>query len=101
MAVVCSGLLPGLALLVSFSVLPLQEQLVQALHGDWPELSEDVVLKRHGQGSSHWVTVDENMTLKEILLQPNHIVPGVPLFWVLAQGTTYRDRFLSEELKRF
>eukprot|EP00775_Hariotina_reticulata_P012859 gene12859-12986_t len=78
-----------------------QEQLVQALHGEWPELSEDAGLKRHGQGASHWATVDENMTLKDVLLQPNHLVPGVPLFWVLARGTAYEGRFLSEELKRF
>jgi hypothetical protein len=36
-----------------------------------------------------------------VLLQPDHIVPGLPLFWVVAAGTDYRTRFLAEELKRF
>jgi hypothetical protein len=79
----------------------LQEQLVKALHGDWPEMRPGAGPQRYGQHVSHWVPVDPKMSLREVLLQPDHVVPGLPLFWVLAKGTDYRQRFLAEELKRF
>lgn len=45
--------------------------------------------------------MEQQKSLKEVLLQPDHVVPGLPLFWVVAKGTDYRQRFLAEELKRF
>lgn len=80
-----------------------QEQLVQALHGEWPEAERDPSAgpQRYGQAASHWVPVDEALSLKQVLQQPDHVVPGVPLFWVLAEGTDYQRRFLAEELRRF
>ncbi|KAL3676038.1 hypothetical protein R1sor_025986 [Riccia sorocarpa] len=43
-----------------------------------------------------WVKVQEKMTLNEVLSQGNHIIPGVPVFFVVATGTSFRDKFLKE-----
>lgn len=81
----------------------LQVHLVQALHGSWPEVNKPGAggPQRYGRQASHWVRVEQSQSLREVLLQPDHIVPGLPLFWVVAAGTDYRTRFLAEELKRF
>ncbi|KAF6259158.1 hypothetical protein COO60DRAFT_1622080 [Scenedesmus sp. NREL 46B-D3] len=78
-----------------------QNQLVDALHGQWPDPDPQAGPKRYGEGASHWVAVDEALSLRQVLLQPGHVVPGVPLFWVLARDTDYQARFLAEELRRF
>lgn len=84
-----------------FVYLPcVQEQLVQAMHGQWPELPADAGPRRYGPGASHWVAVDEAASLRQVLLAPDHVVPGVPLFWVVAKGTDYARRFVAEELRR-
>lgn len=74
---------------------------MQALHGNWPEAQHGAGPKRYGDKASCWVLVEQQKSLKEVLLQPDHVVPGLPLFWVVAKGTDYRQRFLAEELKRF
>lgn len=77
---------------------------MQALHGNWPELQQHAGSggpQRYGQQASHWVLVDPKQSLREVLLRPDHLVPGVPLFWVLARDTDYQQRFLAEDLKRF
>lgn len=80
----------------------LQDELVQAMNGQWPDVAKDEAApNRYGQGASHWVKVDEQLSLKQVLLQEDHIVPGVPLFWVLAKDTDYEKRFLAEELRRY
>lgn len=78
-----------------------QDQLVDALHGKWPERDPQAGPKRYGSSSSHWVPVDESLSLRQVLLAPDHVIPGVPLFWVLARDTQYQARFLAEELRRF
>ncbi|KAL2608295.1 hypothetical protein R1flu_026868 [Riccia fluitans] len=45
---------------------------------------------------SRWVKVQERMTLNEVLSQANHIIPGIPVFFVVATGTSFRDKFLKE-----
>lgn len=76
---------------------------MQALHGDWPDTLQGAGSgpNRYGPKASHWVHVKQDLTLREVLLQQDHIIPGLPLFWVLAKGTDYQQRFLQEELKRF
>jgi hypothetical protein len=44
--------------------------------------------------------VDEGATLGQVLREEGHVVPGLPLFWVLARDTTYRERFLAERVQR-
>ena len=31
----------------------------------------------------------------QVLAKPDHVIPGIPLFWVVAKGTPYRKRFLE------
>lgn len=38
------------------------------------------------------------LTLGQLLAQPDFVVPGVPLFFVVAKGTEYRQRFLAQGL---
>jgi hypothetical protein len=78
-----------------------QDKLIEALHGNWPEAKIGAGPQRYGQQASHWVAVDQTQSLREVLLQQDHVIPGLPLFWVIAEGTDYKQRFLAEELKRF
>jgi hypothetical protein len=43
------------------------------------------------------VRVDPAATLGAVLAAPDHVVPGVPVFFVVAAGTAFRDRFLAAE----
>ncbi|MEW5307249.1 MAG: hypothetical protein WDW36_009657 [Sanguina aurantia] len=73
-----------------------QQQLVCAMQGKWPEEGyADTALTRFGEGASTWQQVPESCTLHEVLTRPDHIIPGIPLFFVLAKGTAYRTKFLE------
>eukprot|EP00877_Chromochloris_zofingiensis_P013621 jgi/Chrzof1/8512/Cz03g13240.t1 len=76
-----------------------QDQLVSAMQGQWPDDYTDVGPQRYGDNAAYWCRVNEQQTLQEILWLPDHIIPGVPLFWVVAEGTQYKDRFLAQQLK--
>ena len=39
----------------------------------------------------------ERATLAELLAAPDFVVPGVPVFFVVAAGTVYRERFLASD----
>jgi hypothetical protein len=76
-----------------------REQLVHAMAGQWPEgLDRDTEggPSRYGQAAARWAKVDEALSLREVLTAPGHVVPGAPLFFVVARGTEYRERFLAE-----
>lgn len=74
------------------------DQLAQAMAGRWPEgLDREAEgPRRYGKDVARWAKADEKKSLGEVLLAPDHIVAGVPLFWVVARGTEYRERFLAE-----
>ncbi|KAG0556685.1 hypothetical protein M758_11G069900 [Ceratodon purpureus] len=42
-----------------------------------------------------WVKVDERATLYSVLSRPDHIVSGIPVFFVIATGTSFHKTFLS------
>lgn len=73
------------------------DQLVSAMAGKWPDgVDRDTEgPRRYGPDAAKWQRVEEGRSLRQVLLEPGHVVPGVPLFWVVAQGTDYRDRFLA------
>ena len=80
-------------------LLLLQEELVQAMQGKWPEKIEDAAAagpQRYGAAAAEWVKADENQALGEVLQHPGHVVAGVPLLWVVARGTEYKERFLTK-----
>lgn len=35
----------------------------------------------------------------QVLAAEDHVVAGIPLFWVVAKGTAYRERFLDDAAK--
>ncbi|XP_024540503.1 tetratricopeptide repeat protein 4 homolog [Selaginella moellendorffii] len=43
----------------------------------------------------YWVKVDENCTLQTVLAKPDCTVPGIPVFYVVALGSRFRELFLS------
>jgi hypothetical protein len=45
--------------------------------------------------------VKERWTLRDALSRPDHVVPGVPAFFVLAKGSDFRQRFLDGDLPLF
>ena len=52
---------------------------------------------RYGKKAAKWIKADESMTLKQILQQSDLVIPGIPAFFVVAEGTDFRERFLSRE----
>lgn len=76
-------------------------QLEDAMAGRWPEGLEEGAdgaggPRRYGPGAAKWAPVREGESLREVLLAEDHVVPGIPLFWVVAEGSEYAARFLTE-----
>ncbi|CAK9212403.1 unnamed protein product [Sphagnum troendelagicum] len=44
-----------------------------------------------------WVKVDEKATLFSVLSRRDHVVPGIPVFYAVASGSSFYDSFLSGE----
>lgn len=72
-------------------------QLVEAMYGGWPDAQEDEP-RRYGAGAAHWERVAESITLADLLALPDLVIPGIPVLFVLAKGTSFRERFLEGEL---
>ena len=69
----------------------------QALYGGWPAGAADTAPQRYGPRAARWVRAREQATLAELLAAPDFVAPGLPVFFVVARGTVYRDRFLASE----
>lgn len=41
------------------------------------------------------VPVPEDITLAELLARPDHIMPGIPVLFVVPHGTAFYDRFVK------
>ncbi|CAD7703396.1 unnamed protein product [Ostreobium quekettii] len=72
-----------------------QSQLASALEGESAPARSDAGPRRYGKNAASWVKVNERSTLLETLAAPDHVVPGAPMFFVVAGGSEYRDRFLK------
>ncbi|KAM2990050.1 hypothetical protein FF2_003947 [Malus domestica] len=46
-----------------------------------------------GKGSSKWVKVNEKRTLDDVLKEPNFIVPGIPVFYVVSKRSSFHKEF--------
>jgi hypothetical protein len=73
------------------------EALAEALYGGWPEVGEKEP-QRYGDGAATWVRVREAWTLGETLRRAGHVVPGVPVFFVLAREGPFKARFLGGDV---
>lgn len=81
---------------------PLTErQLEEVYFGGWPEGVTEEGPQRYGPNAAAWVRVKESWTLRDALSRPDHVVPGVPAFFVLAKGSDFRQRFLDGDLPLF
>ncbi|PNH04314.1 Tetratricopeptide repeat protein 4 [Tetrabaena socialis] len=73
-------------------------QLVQAMQGRWPQGvadARDLGPERYGSRAARMRRVDPRHSLRQVLAAEDHVVAGLPLFWVVAKGTPYRKRFLE------
>ena len=69
--------------------------LTQALHSGWPEGFSEKEPARYGEKATRAVRIEESATLHTVLQRPDLVVPGLPVFFVLAKGTKFRDKFLE------
>ena len=57
-------------------------------------LKEEEPPKKHTQ---EWVQVDEGKALSEILAEPGHVLPGLPVFHALVPGTPFHAEFFHSQ----
>ncbi|PKI41112.1 hypothetical protein CRG98_038640, partial [Punica granatum] len=48
-----------------------------------------------GDGSSKWMEVNERRTLHDVLKEPNMIIPGIPVFFVISKTSSFYQVFKS------
>ncbi|KAI4350297.1 hypothetical protein L6164_004765 [Bauhinia variegata] len=46
-------------------------------------------------GSSKWIKVSERRTLHDVLREPNFIIPGIPVFYVVSKQSSFYGKFKS------
>ena len=71
--------------------------LHQVYFGSWPDVAEEGP-RRYGPQAAGWVRVRDGWTLRDALARPDHTMPGVPTFFVVANGTDFRERFLEGDI---
>ena len=80
---------------LSNSARPLRRnELVEALFGGWPSVSNEGPNRLEAK----WIKVNPKHTLGEVLSRGDHVVPGIPVFFVLAKSTPFKDNFLKSEI---
>lgn len=52
-------------------------------------------VQKYGPRTSAMVPVAEEWTFAELLARPDHVMPGIPVLFVVAAGTAFHDRFLK------
>lgn len=78
-----------------------EDELSEFLHGGWPDpQSEEEGPSRYGQKAASWVQVPESLSLAEVLAREDYVVPGIPVFFVVPEGSVYKDRFLNDDAFR-
>ncbi|KAK9806833.1 hypothetical protein WJX72_004164 [[Myrmecia] bisecta] len=74
------------------------DQLTEVLHGRWPEGVSEQGPARYGSAAAQWVSVsDQAARLSDVLRKPDYVVPGIPVFFLVAEGTAFRERFVTGE----
>lgn len=46
-----------------------------------------------GKNDSKWVKVKENRTLYQVLKEPNFVIPGIPVFYVVSKKSSFYEEF--------
>lgn len=79
---------------------PLDEDaLTESLYGGWPAGDRDEERpSRYGDKAATWTLVDERKTLGDVLREPGCVVPGIPVFFALSEGSEYQQKFLQGDI---
>ncbi|PNW80046.1 hypothetical protein CHLRE_08g375650v5 [Chlamydomonas reinhardtii] len=74
-----------------------REQLVEAMQGRWPTGLDAAAggPEKYGSRAARMRRINPKHTLRQVLAQEDHVVAGVPLFFVVAKGTPFREAFLE------
>ena len=67
----------------------------QALHTGWPSGFNDKGPQRYGDQAARPIRIKDHLTLGEVLQRKDYVIPGAPVFFLLAKGTSFRDKFLE------
>lgn len=51
--------------------------------------------RMYGDKAARFVKADERQTFRELLSHQDHVVSGVPTFFIVAKATPYYQRFLE------
>ena len=54
-----------------------------------------VSVQRYGDKTATMRRVRQEWTFAELLRQRDHVMPGVPVLWVVVAGSAYETEFLS------
>ncbi|XP_057548964.1 uncharacterized protein LOC130827305 [Amaranthus tricolor] len=46
-----------------------------------------------GGHSSRWVKVNEKRTLHDVLKEPNYVIPGIPVFYIVSKRSDFYEKF--------
>ncbi|PRP77002.1 hypothetical protein PROFUN_14691 [Planoprotostelium fungivorum] len=57
----------------------------------------DPKMKKSGSSKRRWIKVKPTTTLKTVLAHPDHVVPGVPIFHIVANNSRYKDVFVQRK----
>eukprot|EP00890_Picochlorum_soloecismus_P006381 jgi/Picsp_1/6744/NSC_04085-R1_tetratricopeptide repeat protein 4 homolog len=76
-----------------------RNELIEALFGGWPSIVDEGPT-RYGPKGATWVRIDESDSLGEIIGKQDHVIPGVPVFFLLSKDTPrdFRENFLNGEM---
>ncbi|KAG2430020.1 hypothetical protein HYH02_013848 [Chlamydomonas schloesseri] len=74
-----------------------RDQLVEAMQGRWPSGLDGSSggPEKYGSRAARMRKVNTKHSLRQVLAQEDHVIAGVPLFFVVAKGTPFRERFLE------
>eukprot|EP00951_Prasinocladus_malaysianus_P045375 scaffold602932_cov24-Prasinocladus_malaysianus.AAC.1 len=71
--------------------------MVEVFMGQSPSDFVEEGPSRYGTKAANWIRVNESDALGEVLQRPDYVVPGVPVFFVVAKDTEFRRKFLANE----
>jgi tetratricopeptide (TPR) repeat protein len=74
-----------------------RNELIEALFGGWPSVVDEGP-DRYGQKKASWIRVKESDTLGTVIGKEDHVIPGVPVFFILAKSTPFKDGFLRGDI---
>ncbi|KAG6724526.1 hypothetical protein I3842_03G261700 [Carya illinoinensis] len=66
---------------------------VESINGEEKDAIEDSNHEISAGNGSKWVRVNEKRTLHDVLKEPNFIIPGIPVFYVVSKSSRFYKEF--------